>query len=105
MSIAAHPGVQGETISLGHPFQSGVRPIHWTEGADHEGLAPLLWAERYTVGDGAAQNLWHSIGILGGLEVQPGALGILFQQSLALEAATNTLTDQMSQFLEFSFSP
>jgi hypothetical protein len=33
------------------------------------------------------------IRVLGGVEVQPGALGVLFQQALALEAAADALAD------------
>ena len=47
-------------------------------GADHESFTSLLWADGYAVGDGTAQNLRHGIGILGGVEVQPGTLGVLF---------------------------
>jgi hypothetical protein len=43
------------------------------------------------------------IGILGGVEVQPGALGVLFQQALALEAAADALADQLNQLLQLAF--
>ena len=42
----------------------------------------------------------HGIRVFGGVEFQPGVLGILFQQALALEAATYTLTDQLNQFIQ-----
>jgi hypothetical protein len=42
------------------------------------------------------------IGILSGVEVQPGALAVLFQQVLALEAAADALTDQLNQALQFA---
>jgi hypothetical protein len=36
-----------------YPLQSGVRPIQWTDGADHEGLATLLRADGDPVGLGS----------------------------------------------------
>jgi hypothetical protein len=41
--------------------------------------------------------------ILSGVEVQPGALGVLFQQALALEAAADALADQLNQLLQLAF--
>jgi hypothetical protein len=38
------------------------------------------------------------IGVFGRDEFQPGVLGVLFQQALALQAATYTLTDQLNRF-------
>jgi hypothetical protein len=43
------------------------------------------------------------IGILCGVEVQPGTLGVLFQQALALEAAADALADQLNQLLQLAF--
>ncbi len=43
------------------------------------------------------------IGIFGGFEVQPGTLGVLFQQALALKAASDALADQLDQLLQLSF--
>jgi hypothetical protein len=37
------------------------------------------------------------IRVVCGLQFQPGALGVLFQQALAFQAATYTLTDQLNQ--------
>ena len=34
--------MQGEPVGLGDAFQSGIRSIQWPDGANHEGLAPLL---------------------------------------------------------------
>ena len=76
-----------------------------TDGADHERFTSLLWADGYAVGDGTAQNLWHGIGILGGVEVQPGTLGVLFQQALAFEAAADALADQLNQILQLASCP
>ena len=42
----------------------------------------------------------HGIRVVCGLQFQPGALGVLFQQSLAFQAAAYTLTDQLNQILE-----
>lgn len=69
--------------------RSRIRSVQRTDGADHECFTSLLWADGYAVGDGTAQNLRHGIGILGGVEVQPGTLGVLFQQALALKAAAD----------------
>ena len=53
--------------------------------------ATLLWADGDTVRHRTAQNVGHGIGVFGGVGFQPGALGVLFQQALALE----TVTDQL----------
>ena len=45
----------------------------------------------------------HGIRVVCGLQFQPGALGVLFQQSLAFQAAAYTLTDQLNQILELVF--
>jgi hypothetical protein len=37
------------------------------------------------------------------VKVQPGALGVLFQQALALEAAADALADQLNQLLQLAF--
>ncbi len=39
----------------------------------------------------------HRIRVVCGVEVQPGLLGILFQQPLAFQAAAYTLTDALNQ--------
>jgi hypothetical protein len=49
------------------------------------------------------------IGILGGVEVQPGTLGALFQQALRsrgrlLEATADALADQLDQLLQLAFA-
>ena len=95
--------MQREAIGLGHPLQSGIRFVKGTYGTNHERFTSLLWADGYAVGDGTAQDLWHGIGILGGVEVQPGTLGVLFQQALALEAAADALADQLNQLLQLAF--
>ena len=95
--------MQGESVGLGDPLQTRIRSLQRTDGADHERFTSLLWADGYAVGDGTAQNLRHCIGILGGVEVQPGTLGVLFQQALALEAAADALADQLDQLLQLGF--
>ncbi len=95
--------MERETIGPGHPLQSRIRSVQRTDGADHESFTSLLWADGYAVGDGTAQNLRHGIGILGGVEVQPGLLGILLQQALAFQATPYPLTDPLHQILEFTF--
>ena len=45
----------------------------------------------------------HGIRVVCGLQFQPGALGVLFQQALAFQAATYTLTDQLNQILQLAF--
>ena len=63
------------------------------------------------VGDGTTQDLWQGpprfigcgIGILSGVEVQPGALGVPFQQALALEAAPDAFADELNQLLQLGF--
>jgi len=47
--------MQGESIGLGYPFQSGVRAIQWTDEANHEGLVPLLRTDGDTVGHRTAE--------------------------------------------------
>jgi hypothetical protein len=95
--------VEGEAIGPGHPLQSGIRSVQRADGADHERFTSLLWADGHAVGDGAAQDQWQGIGILSGVEVQPGALGVLFQQAMALEAAADALADQLNQLLQLAF--
>jgi len=93
--------VEGEAIGLGHPFQPGVWAVQWPDGANHEGLLTLLWAGGNAVRHRATQEMRQGpprfigcgIRVLGGVEVQPGALGVLFQQALALEAAADALAD------------
>lgn len=43
------------------------------------------------------------IRVVCGLQFQPSALGVLFQQALAFQGATYTLTDQLNQILELTF--
>ena len=50
--------------------------MEWANGANHEGLATLLWADGDTVGHRTAQNMGHGISLFGGVEFQPGVLGI-----------------------------
>jgi hypothetical protein len=38
------------------------------DGADHEGLAPLLWANGNPVRDGTTHNLGHGIRVFGKIE-------------------------------------
>ena len=45
----------------------------------------------------------HGIRVVCGLQLQPGALGVLFQQALAIQGATYTLTDQLNQILQLTF--
>ncbi len=68
MPFTAHPGVQGESIGLGHSLQSRIRSVQGTNGANHERFASLLWADGYAVGDGTAQNLGHGIRVFGRVE-------------------------------------
>ena len=48
----------------------------------------MLRTDVYPVGDRTAEDLCHGIGILGGVEIQPGALGVLFQQAQPFQAAS-----------------
>jgi hypothetical protein len=57
MPFATHACVQG----VGYLLQSGIRPVQWTDCADRENFAPLLWADSDPIGDGSAQNLRHSM--------------------------------------------
>ena len=100
LSFTGHPRVQGEPICLGHSFQSGVRPVQRADSANHEGLAPLLWADGDPVGDGTAEDLRHSIVVFSRVEIQPRALRVLFQQTPALQAATCARADQLNQLLQ-----
>ena len=52
---------------------------------------------------GTTQKIRHGIRVVCGLQFQPGALGVLFEQALAFQAATYTLTDQLNQLLELVF--
>jgi hypothetical protein len=49
--------VQGEAIGLGHSLQSRIRSVQGADGANREGLAPLLRADGDPVGDGTAEDL------------------------------------------------
>ena len=63
----------------------------------------MLRADGDPVGDGTAQNLGHGIGIFSGVEIQPGTLSILLQQSLAFQAAPHAFANQLNQFLQLAF--
>ena len=45
----------------------------------------------------------HGIRLVCGIEFQPGALGVLFQQALSFQAATDTLADKLNQILQLVF--
>jgi hypothetical protein len=45
----------------------------------------------------------HGIRVVCGLQFQPGALGVLFEQALAFQAATYTLADRLNQLFELVF--
>ncbi len=55
----------------------------WADRANHERVLTLLEVDSSPIGYGSAHNVWHGIGVVCGFEFQPGALGILLQQSLA----------------------
>ncbi len=103
MPLTAHAGVEGEAVGFGHSFQPRVRSIQWTDGANHEGLAPLLRADSDPIRHGTTQKMRHGTRVVCGLQFQPGVLCILFQQTLAFQGATYTLTDQLNQILELVF--
>ena len=84
MAFTAHPRVQRESIGLGHPFQSRIGSVQWPNGADHEGLLTLLWADRDPVRYRTTQEIGHGTRVVCGVEFQPGLLRILLQQTLAL---------------------
>jgi len=91
--------VQGKSIGLGDAFQSGIRPVEWADGANHEGFATLLWADGDPIRHGTAQDMRHGIRLVCGIEFQPGALGVLLQRALSFQAATDTLADKLNQIL------
>jgi hypothetical protein len=92
-------------------LQSRVRPIQWADGADHKALSTLLRGDGDTVGHRTDQDIGQGtphftgcgIGIVCGVEFQPGVLGILFQPTLALEAAICSLTNQLNQIHHLVF--
>ncbi len=94
VAFATHARVEGKPVGLGHPFQPWVRAracpavsgIQWPDGADHERLLTLLWADGDPVRHGIAQEMRHGIRIVCGIEIQPGTLGILLQQALPFQA-------------------
>jgi hypothetical protein len=45
----------------------------------------------------------HGVGVFGRIKVQPGALSILFQQALTLEAAADASANQLNQLFQFAF--
>ena len=49
--------MQGEPDGPGDALQSGIRRVQLTDGANHEGLAPLLQADGDPVGDETAEEL------------------------------------------------
>jgi hypothetical protein len=57
----------------------------------------LARADGDPVGDGAAEYLGHGIGIFSGIEFQPGALGVPFQEALSFQAAADALANQLNQ--------
>ena len=61
--LTADPGVERETIGPGHPLQSGIRSVQRADGADHERLTSLLWANGYAVGDGTTVFDFNSVGV------------------------------------------
>ncbi len=81
MALATHPRVEGKPVGLGHPFQSRIGSVQWPDGADHERLLTLLWADRDPVRYRTAQEMGHRIRVVCGAEVQPGAFCILLQQA------------------------
>ena len=101
--IAAHTGVQGGAVGFGDTFQSGIRPVPLADGANHEGLATLLRADRDPIRHGTTQKVRHSIRVVCGLQFQPGALGVQFQQAVAFHAATYAWTGQLDQILQLVF--
>jgi hypothetical protein len=102
MAFAAHARVQGKPVGLGNALQPGIWPVQRADGADHEGLASLLRADCNPVRDGTTQDLRHGIGVFGRVEVQPGALSILLQQSLSYQAVSNALTDALNQVFQLA---
>ena len=103
MSFTARTGVQGKSIGLGHPLQGGIRPVQWADGANHEGWNSIPQTRRLpcliswvvlcpTVSPSARSRV-----------AKPGALGVLFQQALSFQAATDTLADKLNQILQLVF--
>jgi len=90
-------------IGLCYPFQSGVRSAQRPDGADHERLLTLLWADRDPVRYRTAQKMGHRIRVVCGVEVQPGLLGILLQQPQPFQATAYTLTNQLNQIFQLAF--
>ena len=54
-------------------------------------------------GAGSTPLYGCGVGVFSRIEVQPGALSILFRQAPALEAATDALADHLNQGLQFAF--
>jgi hypothetical protein len=48
-------------------------------------------------------DLGHGVGVFGRIKVQPGALGVLFQQALTLEAAADASANQLNQLFQLAF--
>jgi hypothetical protein len=92
--------VEREPVGLSHPFQSRVRAVQWPDGADHERLLTLLWADSDPVRHGTAQEMGHGVRIVCGVKFQPCLLGILLQQALPFQATAYTLTNQLNQVLQ-----
>jgi hypothetical protein len=46
----------------------------------------------------------HGIRLVCGIEFQPGAPGVLLQQALSFQAATDTLADKLNQILQLVFN-
>jgi len=77
-------------VDIEDAFQSGIRPVEWADGANHEGFATLLRADGDPIRHGTTQKMRHGIRVFCGIEFQPGSLGVLLQQALSLQAATDT---------------
>ena len=73
--------MQGEPDGPGDALQSGIRRVQLTDGANHEGLAPLLQADGDPVGDETAEELHkpHIVHDLpaGGMRFLQGADGLV----------------------------
>ena len=64
----------------------------------------MLWANGDPIRHGTTQEMRHGVRAVCGLQFQPGALGILLQQSLALKAAAYALANQLNQVLQLAFA-
>jgi len=64
--------------------------------------SPLLRPDGDPVGDGAAEDMGHSIVVFRRVEVQPGVLGISLQQALAFQATSHALANQLDQLFQLA---